>query len=70
MSPNLFSRNSSEISLDYEPYLRSICRTERNRNHHQNRRGSRFYHYLRNSNATCFNFDVYDEYLLVFEENI
>lgn len=32
---------------DYEPYLRTICRCERERSHVE-RRGSRFYHYFRN----------------------
>ncbi|XP_035786397.1 ATPase family AAA domain-containing protein 5-like [Anopheles albimanus] len=34
-------------SCDYEPFLRQICRHERDRSQ-QERRGSRFYHYLRN----------------------
>lgn len=32
---------------DYEPYLRTICRCERDRSQVE-RRGSRFYHYFRN----------------------
>ncbi|XP_053663788.1 enhanced level of genomic instability 1 [Anopheles marshallii] len=36
---------------DYEPFLRQICRHERDRSSTE-RRGSRFYHYLRNFNAT------------------
>ncbi|XP_052894829.1 enhanced level of genomic instability 1 [Anopheles moucheti] len=36
---------------DYEPFLRQICRHERDRSSME-RRGSRFYHYLRNFNAT------------------
>ncbi|XP_052873752.1 enhanced level of genomic instability 1 [Anopheles cruzii] len=38
---------SRVTSCDYEPILRQICRTERDRSM-QERRGSRFYHYLRN----------------------
>uniref|UniRef100_A0A182WHP7 AAA+ ATPase domain-containing protein n=1 Tax=Anopheles minimus TaxID=112268 RepID=A0A182WHP7_9DIPT len=36
---------------DYEPYLRQICRHERDRSSTE-RRGCRFYHYLRNFGAT------------------
>ncbi|XP_058177947.1 enhanced level of genomic instability 1 [Anopheles ziemanni] len=42
---------SRVTTCDYEPMLRQICRTERDRSA-QERRGSRFYHYLRNFN-TC-----------------
>ncbi|KFB45008.1 AGAP006062-PA-like protein [Anopheles sinensis] len=42
---------SRVTACDYEPLLRQICRTERDRSA-QERRGSRFYHYLRNFN-TC-----------------
>uniref|UniRef100_A0A182IMK0 ATPase AAA-type core domain-containing protein n=1 Tax=Anopheles atroparvus TaxID=41427 RepID=A0A182IMK0_ANOAO len=38
---------SRVTACDYEPLLRQICRTERERSS-QERRGSRFYHYLRN----------------------
>ncbi|XP_049297993.1 ATPase family AAA domain-containing protein 5 [Anopheles funestus] len=36
---------------DYEPFLRQICRHERDRSSME-RRGSRFYHYLRNFTST------------------
>ncbi|XP_058066175.1 enhanced level of genomic instability 1 [Anopheles bellator] len=45
---------SRVTNCDYEPILRQICRTERDRSM-QERRGSRFYHYLRNFTTTASN---------------
>ncbi|XP_068148368.1 enhanced level of genomic instability 1 isoform X1 [Drosophila tropicalis] len=51
-------RTATARSLDYEPTLRSICRSERERST-QERRSSRFYHYLRNHlvNVTSFSME-------------
>ncbi|XP_055911489.1 enhanced level of genomic instability 1 [Eupeodes corollae] len=48
-------RSTRSLALDYEPSLRSICRSEKSRLSND-RRGSRFYHYLRNS---CVNLGSY-----------
>ncbi|XP_055533532.1 enhanced level of genomic instability 1 [Wyeomyia smithii] len=68
---------------DYEPYLRTICRYERERSKLE-RRGSRFYHYLRNfmytsanpgpmgvggSMVTNFSVDHFDALSTRFEED-
>lgn len=45
-------RSNRARNLDYEPFLRSICRIEKIRSTLE-RRSTRFYHYLRNSINTC-----------------
>lgn len=63
-------RTSSARSLDYEPALRDICRSEKQRAGLE-RRSSRFYHYLRNSmvnNVTSFSSELYDVACNVLQE--
>lgn len=45
---NVVLRNRNSLALDFEPTLRSICRSEKLRAAEE-RRSTRFYHYLRNS---------------------
>ncbi|KAH8302501.1 hypothetical protein KR044_007501 [Drosophila immigrans] len=55
-------RSSSARALDYEPVMRSICRSEKLRAGLE-RRSSRFYHYLRNctaNNVSSFATELYD----------
>ncbi|XP_034111363.1 enhanced level of genomic instability 1 isoform X1 [Drosophila albomicans] len=55
-------RSSSSRALDYEPALRSICRSEKQRAGLE-RRSSRFYHYLRNctvNSVSNFATELYD----------
>jgi len=54
-------RSASAKSLDFEPTLRSICRSEKERAG-QERKSSRFYHYLRNHtvNVTSFTMEYFD----------
>ncbi|KAH8256181.1 hypothetical protein KR026_010024 [Drosophila bipectinata] len=62
-------RSSSAKALDFEPCLRSICRSEKERAG-QERRSSRFYHYLRNHtvNVTSFSLESFDAVCSVFQE--
>ncbi|XP_022215326.2 ATPase family AAA domain-containing protein 5 isoform X2 [Drosophila obscura] len=62
-------RSAASKALDYEPVLRSICRSERERVG-QERKSSRFYHYLRNHtvNVTSFAMDSFDSACSVFQE--
>ncbi|KAH8365486.1 hypothetical protein KR093_001268 [Drosophila rubida] len=65
-------RSSSSRALDYEPALRSICRSEKQRAGLE-RRSSRFYHYLRNctvNNASNFATDLYDAACDVLQEQV
>ncbi|XP_055842014.1 enhanced level of genomic instability 1 [Episyrphus balteatus] len=60
-SPVTPLRSSRSLALDYEPSLRSICRSEKNRSNCE-RRGSRFYHYLRNSCVNLGSFSTADNF--------
>ncbi|KAL7733559.1 hypothetical protein ACLKA6_005028 [Drosophila palustris] len=64
-------RTSSSKALDYEPTLRSICRSEKQRAGLE-RRSSRFYHYLRNcmvnNVVTSFSTELYDVACNVLQE--
>ncbi|KAM8710959.1 hypothetical protein ACLKA7_017572 [Drosophila subpalustris] len=65
-------RTSAARALDYEPTLRSICRSERQRAGLE-RRSSRFYHYLRNCMAnnvvgSSFSTELYDVACNVLQE--
>ncbi|KAH8416280.1 hypothetical protein KR222_002470 [Zaprionus bogoriensis] len=63
-------RSSSARSLDYEPAMRAICRSEKQRAALE-RRSSRFYHYLRNHTAnsvTSFASELYDGACNVLQE--
>ncbi|BFF99776.1 ATPase family AAA domain-containing protein 5 [Drosophila madeirensis] len=64
-------RSASSKALDYEPVLRSICRSEKERVG-QERKSSRFYHYLRNHtvNVTTFAMDSFDSACSVFQEEV
>ncbi|XP_037906727.1 ATPase family AAA domain-containing protein 5 [Hermetia illucens] len=55
--PQSIVRSNRSIDLDYEPVLRSICRSEKARSQVE-RRGSRFYHYLRNICTSTNNFST------------
>ncbi|XP_058810661.1 uncharacterized protein LOC131675639 isoform X2 [Phymastichus coffea] len=44
-----FSSDHKSVILDYLPSIRDICRAEKVRNHLNNKRGNRFFHYLQNS---------------------
>lgn len=64
-------RTSSARNLDFEPAMRSICRSEKQRATLE-RRSSRFYHYLRNytgNNVTSFTNDLYDAACNVLQEH-
>lgn len=54
LGPDQF-RNMRARYLDYEPSLRSICRSEKLRASAE-RRSTRFYHYLRNYTVNVSNF--------------
>ncbi|XP_032587822.2 ATPase family AAA domain-containing protein 5 isoform X2 [Drosophila mojavensis] len=63
-------RSSCARSLDYEPAMRSICRSEKQRASLE-RRSSRFYHYLRNHtnhNLSSFSLELYDAACQVLQE--
>ncbi|EDW30443.1 GL17833 [Drosophila persimilis] len=62
-------RSASSKALDYEPVLRSICRSEKERVG-QERKSSRFYHYLRNHTVNVSNFatDTFDSACSVFQD--
>ncbi|KAH8295694.1 hypothetical protein KR018_004061 [Drosophila ironensis] len=64
-------RSSSSKALDFEPSLRAICRSEKERVGLE-RKSSRFYHYLRNHtvNVTNFAMDVFDDACSAFQEAI
>lgn len=71
LSTNIVASTKRSIYLDIEPCLRTICRTEKLRTQTE-RRGSRFYHYLRHMKvsgniAQSFNTNIFDEYSTVFE---
>ncbi|TMW52807.1 hypothetical protein DOY81_002141 [Sarcophaga bullata] len=51
------TRSNRARSLDYEPCLRSICRSEKTRSTLE-RRSTRFYHYLRNYTINVSNFST------------
>nr|NP_996103.1 enhanced level of genomic instability 1, isoform C [Drosophila melanogaster]Q86BP6.1 RecName: Full=Enhanced level of genomic instability 1 [Drosophila melanogaster]AAN11762.2 enhanced level of genomic instability 1, isoform C [Drosophila melanogaster] len=61
-------RSDSAKSLDFEPALRSICRSEKERAGLE-RKSSRFYHYLRNHtvNVTSFTTDYFDTACSTFQ---
>ncbi|KAH8392029.1 hypothetical protein KR200_004158 [Drosophila serrata] len=65
---NGIMRSASAKALDFEPNLRSICRSERMRAG-QERKSSRFYHYLRNHtvNVTSFAMEYFDAACGVFQ---
>ncbi|XP_070141733.1 enhanced level of genomic instability 1 isoform X1 [Drosophila kikkawai] len=65
---NGIMRSASAKALDFEPNLRSICRSERERAG-QERKSSRFYHYLRNHtvNVTSFAMEYFDTACGVFQ---
>ncbi|XP_030385819.1 uncharacterized protein LOC115632715 isoform X2 [Scaptodrosophila lebanonensis] len=67
---NFQLRTTSARNLDYEPALRAICRSEKQRAATE-RRSSRFYHYLRNHTTNMCNFSTepFDEACGVFEED-
>ncbi|XP_023304605.2 ATPase family AAA domain-containing protein 5 isoform X1 [Lucilia cuprina] len=50
-------RSNRALNLDYEPALRSICRSEKIRSTLE-RRSTRFYHYLRNYSVNVCNFST------------
>lgn len=62
------SLNQSSVTVDYEPYLRSICKLEKIREIGE-RKGSRFYHYLRRLSSFNLNENVksYDQHSNVFQ---
>ncbi|XP_023172348.2 ATPase family AAA domain-containing protein 5 isoform X2 [Drosophila hydei] len=63
-------RSSCARSLDYEPAMRAICRSEKQRASLE-RRSSRFYHYLRNHtnhNLSSFSLELYDAACQVLQE--
>lgn len=68
---NYLIRSSSVKALDLEPCLRSICRSEKERAG-QERKSSRFYHYLRNHtvNMTSFSLEAFDGVCSVFQEEV
>lgn len=68
-SPVTPLRSSRSLALDYEPSLRSICRSEKIRSTCE-RRGSRFYHYLRNScvNLGSFSMENFDIACEIFSD--
>lgn len=53
----LIVRTQRTCSLDFEPALRSICRSEKLRSTLE-RRSTRFYHYLRNGSVNLCNFST------------
>ncbi|XP_017043068.1 ATPase family AAA domain-containing protein 5 isoform X2 [Drosophila ficusphila] len=61
-------RSESAKALDFEPTLRSICRSEKERAG-QERKSSRFYHYLRNHtvNVTSFTTEYFDAACSTFQ---
>uniref|UniRef100_A0A6P4E1I0 ATPase family AAA domain-containing protein 5 isoform X1 n=2 Tax=Drosophila rhopaloa TaxID=1041015 RepID=A0A6P4E1I0_DRORH len=61
-------RSTSSKALDFEPTLRNICRSEKERAG-QERKSSRFYHYLRNhtANVTSFTMECFDAACSVFQ---
>ncbi|XP_039486082.1 ATPase family AAA domain-containing protein 5 isoform X2 [Drosophila santomea] len=61
-------RSGSAKSLDFEPTLRSICRSEKERAGLE-RKSSRFYHYLRNHtvNVTSFTMEHFDAACSTFQ---
>ncbi|XP_017081070.1 ATPase family AAA domain-containing protein 5 [Drosophila eugracilis] len=61
-------RSDSVKSLDFEPTLRSICRSEKERAGLE-RKSSRFYHYLRNHtvNVTSFTMEYFDAACSTFQ---
>ncbi|XP_067645884.1 enhanced level of genomic instability 1 isoform X2 [Eurosta solidaginis] len=63
------SRSQRKRALDVEPALRAICRSEKQRAM-QERRSTRFYHYLRHSAAITSNFsmEAFDEACSVLQE--
>ncbi|KAH8257339.1 hypothetical protein KR038_007431 [Drosophila bunnanda] len=65
---NGIMRSASAKALDFEPNLRSICRSERERSG-QERKSCRFYHYLRNHtvNVTSFAMEYFDAACGVFQ---
>ncbi|XP_017127802.1 ATPase family AAA domain-containing protein 5 isoform X1 [Drosophila elegans] len=67
---NALIRSTSAKSLDFEPTLRSICRSEKERAG-QERKSSRFYHYLRNYtvNVTNFAMEHFDAACTAFQDN-
>ncbi|XP_064541637.1 enhanced level of genomic instability 1 [Drosophila montana] len=63
-------RSSCARALDYEPAMRAICRSEKQRAGLE-RRSSRFYHYLRNhavNGVTSFSTDLYEAACQVLQE--
>lgn len=62
---------AKSTATDYEPYLRSICRIERDRNINERRRNRRLYHYLRNwTDFNTFSCDVFDKFADVFGNDV
>uniref|UniRef100_A0A336K3F9 CSON015046 protein n=1 Tax=Culicoides sonorensis TaxID=179676 RepID=A0A336K3F9_CULSO len=64
--------NNQQLSrasqFDIEPILREICRTEKQRLANE-RKGSRFYHYLRNLNSSSFSSDYFDRFTNILTDN-
>lgn len=63
-------RSSCARVLDYEPAMRAICRSEKQRAGLE-RRSSRFYHYLRNhasNSVTSFSTELYEAACQVLQE--
>jgi hypothetical protein len=61
--------NSRSNSLDYQPFLRNICRSEKERGTTERKR-SRFHHYLRYVIATdSFSNNDYDIHCDIFKDD-
>ncbi|XP_055387137.1 enhanced level of genomic instability 1 [Condylostylus longicornis] len=63
-------RSKRSIALDFEPMLRSICRSEKSKSN-QKRVGTRYYHYLRNIafNLNSFSLQLFDDVCPIFVDD-
>lgn len=70
MTGSVKSISSKSDAVDNEPYLRSICRIEQERSQLENRKNSRFYHYLRNTiDTNLFATNIFDEFAEIFQKS-
>ena len=63
-------RSNRQRALEFEPTLRTICRSEQLRSTLE-RRSTRFYHYLRNCsvNMSSFSMEPFDKACIILQED-
>lgn len=70
LQPMINAKPTAQVSVDYEPCLRAICRSELSRQEGE-RKGSRFYHHLRfiSQNFSAVSNEFQKKVCTIFQDN-